>query len=127
MKVVIMWEGYHLCSKKYNSHTHHTWQGWPEDLKCSNGNPFQQILLMECDYLEVKILQLEHQLRCDPAKEVQQTQKIRMQSHHYINNVRSISSPQVALESSNKPRVRLKMCNHGGQGDQKIMMLPLAK
>jgi hypothetical protein len=26
-KVVTMSEDYHLCNKKYYSHTHHTWQG----------------------------------------------------------------------------------------------------
>jgi hypothetical protein len=48
---------------------------------------------MEGDYLEVKIPLSEHQLRCDPAEEVQQTQMVRMQSHHYINDLRSTSSP----------------------------------
>jgi hypothetical protein len=57
---------------------------------------------MECDYFKVKILQQEHQLRYDTAEEVQQTRKVKMQSHHYINVLRSTSSPWGALESSLK-------------------------
>jgi hypothetical protein len=39
-KVVIMLQGYHLYSKKYNSLTYHTSQGWQEDLTCQNGKSF---------------------------------------------------------------------------------------
>jgi hypothetical protein len=35
-KVVKMSEGNHLYNMKYSSHTHHTWQGWREDMTCQN-------------------------------------------------------------------------------------------
>jgi hypothetical protein len=72
-KVVKLSEGYHLCNRKYCSHTHHTWQGSQEDLTCQNRNLFHHILPRKCDYLELKTPQPVLQLGYEPVKEVQQS------------------------------------------------------